>query len=123
MWCIFFIVMTVHRDKLCDKTKEMYFLEFCFDNILYMFRIGKLFIFRTQFYCTCSLWYVSGVSMIHTINLLFLFEIRRNCLRSGRSRSLYLSTRRATKQIVVIIGTYNFYKLRTKFYPTSCCQG
>jgi hypothetical protein len=27
-------------------------------------------------------------------NFLFLFGIRRNCLRSGRSRSLYLSTRR-----------------------------
>jgi len=36
------------------------------------------------------------------INLLFLFGIRRNCLRSGRSRSLYLSIRRTIKQMVVI---------------------
>jgi hypothetical protein len=27
------------------------------------------------------------------------------------------------KQAVVIIGTYHFYQLRTKFYPASCCQG
>jgi hypothetical protein len=38
------------------------------------------------------------------VNLLFLFGIRRNCLRSGRSRSLYLSIRRAIKQIVEILG-------------------
>jgi len=35
-------------------------------------------------------------------NLLILFGIRRNCLRSGRSHSLYLSVRRVTKQIIVI---------------------
>jgi hypothetical protein len=57
------------------------------------------------------------------INLLFLFGIRRNCLRGGRSRSLYLSIRRAIKQIVVIIGAYHFCQLRTKFYPTSCSEG
>jgi hypothetical protein len=32
-----------------------------------------------------------GQFALRTINLLFLFGIRRNCLRSGRSRSLYLS--------------------------------
>ena len=32
------------------------------------------------------------------INLLFPFGIRRNCLRSGRSRLKNLSTRRAIKQ-------------------------
>ena len=42
------------------------------------------------------------------INLLFLFGIRRNCLRSGRSQSLYLSIRRAIKQTVVIIGAYHY---------------
>jgi hypothetical protein len=31
--------------------------------------------------------------------------------------------RRAIKQIVVIIGAYRFCQQRTKFYPTSCCQG
>ena len=45
-----------------------------------------------------------------------------NCLRSGRDRSLYLSIRWAIKEIVVIIGAYHFCQLRTKFYPTSCCQ-
>ena len=57
---VFFnIILTVHRDKLNYKTNEMHFFKFYFVNILYMFRIGKLFIFRKQFYCTCSLWYVS----------------------------------------------------------------
>jgi len=27
------------------------------------------------------------------------------------------------KQTVVIIEAYYFYQLRTKFYPTFCCQG
>jgi len=30
---------------------------------------------------------------------------------------------RAIKQNVVIIGAYHFNQVRTKFYPTSCCQG
>ena len=48
---------------------------------------------------------------------------RRNCLRSGRSQSLYLSVRGAIIQIVLIIGSYHFSHLCTKFYPTSCCEG
>ena len=46
---------------------------------------------------------------MRSINLLFLFGIRRNCLRSGRSQSLYLSIRRATKQNVVIIEAFANY--------------
>ena len=45
---------------------------------------------------------------IRSINLLFLFGIKRNCLRSGRSRSLYLSIRRGIKQTVITIGAYHF---------------
>jgi len=60
---------------------------------------------------------------VRSINLLIRFEIRRNCLRCGKSHSLYLSTRRATKEIVVIIGTYNFCKLRTEFYRKFCSKG
>jgi hypothetical protein len=40
---------------------------------------------------------------MRSINLLFLFGIRRNCLGSGRSQSFNLPIRRAIKQIVVII--------------------
>jgi hypothetical protein len=36
------------------------------------------------------------------INLFFLFAIRRNCLRCGRIRSLYLFIRRAMKEIIVL---------------------
>ena len=66
----------MHRDKLYNKTNEMHFLEFYSDNILYMFRIGKLFIFRRQLYCTCSLWYVSCIHVDQLLprsrwNLLF----------------------------------------------------
>jgi hypothetical protein len=43
-----------------------------------------------------------------SINLLFLFGIRRNCLRSGKNPSLYLSIKRAIKRIVVIIGALKF---------------
>jgi len=60
---------------------------------------------------------------LRSINLLLLFGIRRNCLRSGRSRSLYLSIRRAIKQIVLIKESYHFCLLHAKFHPTSCCQG
>jgi len=58
-----------------------------------------------------------------SINLLIPFGIRRNCQRSGRSRSLYLFIGRVIKHIVIFIGAYHFCQLHTKFYPTSCCQG
>ena len=59
---------------------------------------------------------------MRSMNLLFLFVIRRNCLSSGRIRSLYLSIRGAIKQTPVIIGARHFCQLRTKIYPTSFCQ-
>jgi hypothetical protein len=42
--------------------------------------------------------------VVRSTNLLFVFGIKRNCLRSGGSRSLYPSIRRAIKQAVVISG-------------------
>jgi len=70
-------------------------------------------------------WLRQGVEQfaLKYINLLILFGIRRNCLMSGRSRSLYLTIRRAIKQIVVILEAHHFCQIRTKFYPTSSCQG
>jgi len=59
---------------------------------------------------------------MRSINVLFLFGIRRNCLRSGGSQS-YLSIRRAITQIVIIIEAYHFCIVCTKFYPKYCCQG
>jgi len=41
-------------------------------------------------------------------NLLILFRIRRNCLRSARCRSLCLSIRREMKQTVLILLAYRF---------------
>ena len=41
-------------------------------------------------------------------NLLFLFGIKRNRLRSGKSQSLYLFIRRGIKQIIITIGAYHF---------------
>jgi hypothetical protein len=38
-----------------------------------------------------------GQFLLRSINLLILFGIRRNCLRSGRNRSFYLSSRRVLK--------------------------
>ena len=43
-------VLTVHRYKLYNRTNEMHLLSFTFVNILYMFRIGKLFIISRQCY-------------------------------------------------------------------------
>ena len=60
---------------------------------------------------------------LRSINVLILFGMKRNCLRSGRSRSLYLSIRRVMKHTVVIIEAYYFCKLRKKFYLTSSSQG
>ena len=36
---------------------------------------------------------------------------------------MYLSIRRAKKQIVAIIEAYHVYQLHTEFNQTSCCQG
>ena len=69
-----------------------------------------------------ALWQGVGQFNLRPIKLLILFGIRRNCLRSGRSRTMHLLIRRAIKQIVVIIKAHHFRQLRTKFYPTSCCQ-
>jgi len=59
---------------------------------------------------------------MRSIKLLFLFGIMRNCLRSGRSRLFYLSIKRVIKQIVVIIGAYQFCQLRTKFMQHHAVQ-
>jgi hypothetical protein len=50
----------------------------------------------------------AGGRTVHceSISLLFLFGIRRNCLRSGRSRSLYLPIRAINR--LVITGAYHF---------------
>jgi hypothetical protein len=53
----------------------------------------------------------AGKFSLRSINLLFPLGISRNCLRSGRNRSLYLSIRKAIKQIVVILGAYHFCQL------------
>jgi hypothetical protein len=59
---------------------------------------------------------------LRSTNLLILFGKRRTCLRSGRNRSLYLPIRGAIKQMVVMIGAYHVFQLRTQFFPTSCSQ-
>ena len=67
----------------------------------------------------------AGGRTIHpeSIDLLILFEMSRNYRRNGTSQSLYLPIRRVIKQTVVFIEAHYFCQLRTKFYPTSCCQG
>jgi len=64
-----------------------------------------------------------GHFTLRSMNLFIQFQIRRNCLRSGRIQSLYLVIRRVIKQTVVIIEAYHFCQLHTKFYPASCCHG
>jgi len=64
-----------------------------------------------------------GQFALRSINISVLLGIKRNCLSSGKSRSLYLFKRKVIKQTVVNRGEYQFRQLHTKFYPTSCCQG
>ena len=61
---------------------------------------------------TPAYWLRQGVEQFakRSINL-FLFGIRRNCLKSGRSWSLYLFIGKAIKGIVVIIEAYHFCHL------------
>jgi hypothetical protein len=69
-------------------------------------------------------WFKQGVDQlaVRSLQLFILCGIRRNYLRSGRSRSLCLSIRRVIKQTVVIIEACHFFQLYIEFYPTSCCQ-
>jgi hypothetical protein len=60
---------------------------------------------------------------VRSVNYLILFRIKRNCLSSRWSQSLYLFIRRVTKQVVVIITAYHSYQLHTKFYQISFYQG
>jgi len=55
--------------------------------------------------------------------IIFVFGIRRNCLRSRRSQSSYLSIKRAIQQTVITIDAYQFCQRHTKFYLTFSCQG
>ena len=59
-------------------------------------------------------------SEIHKVVVNFIWN--KICLGSGKCRSLCQFIRRVIKQIVRIIEAYRFCQLRTKFYPTSCCQ-
>ena len=58
---------------------------------------------------------------IHMFSL--LFGRKRNCMKSGRSLSYYLFIGRGIKQIVIIIGVFQFCQPHTKLYLTFCSQG
>jgi len=62
---------------------------------------------------------------MRSINLLILFGMRRNCRRSGISRSLYLFIRKVIKQIVIIITAYHFanYEQNSAVKVNSLCRG
>jgi len=65
-----------------------------------------------------------GITICSEIHkLIILLGIRRICLRSERSSSLYLFIRRVIKHTVVVVKAYHFCQLHTEFYPTFCCQG
>jgi hypothetical protein len=71
----------------------------------------------------------AGRFALRSINLLFLFGISRNYLRSGSIRQLYLNIRREIKQIVSITRTYHSYQVLTNViqHPdvkvNSTCRG
>jgi len=67
---------------------------------------------------------VGGTTMHYEIYKLIITMWNKEELHDEwKSRSLYLSTRRATKQTVVIIEARHFCQQCTKFYPTSCSKG
>jgi hypothetical protein len=63
---------------------------------------------------------------LRSLNLLFLFGIKRNCLISGRSQSFYLFIRRVIKQTVVTIVAYHSlsttYKILSNILLSSLTQ-
>ena len=63
-----------------------------------------------------------GQFVLISIKLIILSGIRRICVRSERSHSLYLCVWRVIKQTLVINEAYLFCKLHTKFYPPSAVK-
>ena len=61
---------------------------------------------------------VEGKTILYEIHNLIISISNKEELPEERKESI-----RAIKQIVVIIGAYHFCQLRTKFCPTSFCQG
>jgi len=53
---------------------------------------------------------------------LILFGMRRNCLRRGRIRSLYLFIRRIIKQIIVLILAYHVVSYLQNFIKYSAVK-
>jgi len=60
---------------------------------------------------------------LRSINLLLLFAVRRNCLRSGRSQSLLPVYKKGDKTDCPNYRGLSLLPTTYKFYPTSCCQG
>ena len=60
-----------------------------------------------------------GQCDLRSVNLIDLFGIKGNCLRTGRSRSLCLLIRRMKKQTVVIMEAYYFCQLHTEFFSNN----
>ena len=60
-----------------------------------------------------------GQCDLRSVNLIDLFGIKGNCLRTGRSRSLCLLIRRMKKQTVVIMEAYYFCQLHTQFFSNN----
>jgi hypothetical protein len=64
-----------------------------------------------------------GKILLSAIHKLILFEIRKNCLISGRSLLLYQFTERVTKLTVIITVEYHCYQPHTKGSQISFSQG
>ena len=63
-----------------------------------------------------------GQFILRSINLVVLFGIRRNCLKSGRFWTLYLFMSKVVKETVVIVVAYHSYQLLEMFYLAPFCQ-
>jgi len=74
-----------------------FFSPFCIFSLFLLF--SPFFSSLPSLFLSCFFRFVFHLCS----SLLNLFGIRKYCLRSGRSRSLYLLIRRVIKQIVVIM--------------------
>jgi hypothetical protein len=60
-----------------------------------------------------------GEALCSQVHKFILFQIRKNCLSSGRSLFLYQFTGSVIKLTVVVIEACHCYQLHTTFYPMS----
>jgi hypothetical protein len=58
----------------------------------------------------------------HTLKIIHSVSNKENLQEERKESFIVLFIRMAIQQTVVIIQTYHFFQLFSKFHPTNCCQ-